>query len=172
MPVTERNLVKAYMNRLDAELADLPQARRREIAEEIAEHIEEAGATTEAEERNVLDRLGDPAVIAEEARTRFGLTRPTSGALEVAALLLVAIGGVLLPVVGALAGLVLVWASRVWVTREKLLATLMVLASLFAAWLILADTSLSLLFVVPIMILVGLATAAYLGRQLSRGSGS
>ena len=65
------------MKQLDSELANLPRMRRREIVEEISEHIAEARAASpaqdEAEIRTLLDRLGDPAEIADEARERFGV---------------------------------------------------------------------------------------------------
>jgi hypothetical protein len=38
-------LVDDYLKRLDRELGDLPRARRRELAEEIAGHIAEARAS-------------------------------------------------------------------------------------------------------------------------------
>ena len=67
--------VERYLKRLDADLADLPRARRREIVDEIAEHIAEARADlpaeSEAETRSLLERLGDPADIAAEARQRL-----------------------------------------------------------------------------------------------------
>src|SRR5688500_20053926 len=45
------------------ELSDLPRARRRELVQEISEHIEEARsgleAQTEAEMRTLFERLGE-----------------------------------------------------------------------------------------------------------------
>jgi uncharacterized membrane protein len=70
-------LVANYLKRLEKELSDLPGSRRRELTHEISEHIDEARsgleAQSEAETRTVLDRLGDPADIAAEARERFGV---------------------------------------------------------------------------------------------------
>jgi hypothetical protein len=67
---------------------DLPRSRRQELLGEIHEHIDsalaESPAHDEAEVRNVLDRLGDPADIAEEARRRFGVPRERSRGLEIA----------------------------------------------------------------------------------------
>jgi hypothetical protein len=42
-PTTEK-LVDDYLEQLDSELADLPRLRRKEIVEEISEHIAEARA--------------------------------------------------------------------------------------------------------------------------------
>jgi hypothetical protein len=125
MTVLERDPVKAYMKRLEAELADLPRGRRREILDEIAEHIAEARAETEADVRNLLDRVGEPDEIAEEARDRFGIKRAKGGALEVGALILLPLGG-LLAGVGWVVGVALLWSSRVWSTKEKVIGTLVV----------------------------------------------
>jgi HAAS len=118
-----------YLHDLEAELRDLPRSRRQELLGEIHEHIDsalaEAPAHDEAEVRNVLDRLGDPADIAEEARQRFGVPKVKSGALEIAALILLLVGGIILPVVGWFIGVILLWSSRVWTTGEKLAGTLL-----------------------------------------------
>jgi uncharacterized membrane protein len=75
-------LVANYLESLEEELSDLPRPRRRELVQEISEHIDEARpgltAQSEAEIRTVLDRLGNPADIAAEARERFGLQPKTS----------------------------------------------------------------------------------------------
>lgn len=123
-------LVASYLKRLDKELGDLPRARRRELVEEISEHIDEARSgldgQSEAEVRNLLDRLGDPADIAAEARERFGVQPKKSGAGEVAALILLPIGGLVVPLLGWVVGVVLLWVSDVWSRREKLIGTFVV----------------------------------------------
>jgi uncharacterized membrane protein len=130
-------LVEEYLDRLERELADFPSARRRELVQEISEHIAEARAglepETEADVRNLLDRMGDPADIAAEARGPAPETVPTtaavergSGALDVAALILLLLGGVVIPVIGWLVGVVLLWISSAWTARQKLLGTLVV----------------------------------------------
>jgi uncharacterized membrane protein len=121
--------VKEYLHDLEAELRDLPRSRRQELLGEIHEHIDsalaDAPARDEAEVRNVLDRLGDPSDIAEEARQRFGVPKVKSGALEIAALILLLVGGIILPVIGWFIGVILLWSSRVWTTGEKLAGTLL-----------------------------------------------
>ena len=121
--------VKEYLHDLEAELRDLPRSRRQELLGEIQEHIDSALAETpaldEAEVRNVLDRLGDPSDIAEEARQRFGVPRQRSRGLEIAAVILLPIGGLIIPVVGWFIGVILLWSSRVWTTGEKLAGTLL-----------------------------------------------
>src|SRR5918994_2813244 len=117
-----KTIVDAYLSELDRELRDLPAARRRELVGEIREHIEsaleEAGAGDDVEVRNVLERLGDPADIAAEARERFGVARAKSGSREVLTLFLLPIGGFLL-VIGWVVGAILLVTSTVWTSREK-----------------------------------------------------
>jgi hypothetical protein len=129
MTRTPDQLINAYLARLDRELDDLPRARRREVVEEISEHIEQAreegDGNDEVSTRNLLDRLGDPADIAAEAHARLGVDTPKPGALEVTALVLLLVGGFLFGV-GWLVGLVLLWSSPVWSTSEKLLGTFIV----------------------------------------------
>ena len=71
MSTSADRLVEDYLDRLERELADFPSARRRELVQEISEHIAEARSAleteTEADVRNLLDRMGDPADIAAEA---------------------------------------------------------------------------------------------------------
>ena len=80
MSTTPDKLVERYLKHLEVELDDLPSDRRREIVDEIAGHIGEARAALEhegeADVRNILEGLGDPADIAEETRERFEVERP------------------------------------------------------------------------------------------------
>jgi uncharacterized membrane protein len=138
MSTSADKLIDDYLDRLERELAEFPAARRRELVQEISEHIAEARAglepENEAEIRNVLDRLGDPADIAAEARGSVeeqpAAAAPAperrSGALEVLALVLILLGGVVVPVIGWLVGVVLLWISSAWTARQKLLGTLVV----------------------------------------------
>lgn len=130
MSTSADNLVEDYLDRLERELADFPSARRRELVQEISEHIAEARAglesENEAEIRNLLDRMGDPADIAAEAGERPApQTKKTSG-WDIVALVLLFIGGVILPVIGWLIGVVILWSSAAWTTREKWIGTLVV----------------------------------------------
>jgi hypothetical protein len=127
MTTTVDTLIDRYLHDLQEQLGDLPADRRQELLDEVTEHIVQARAAlepeTEAAVRTVLERLGDPADIAAEARERFGVTRgpakPTTPWLEVIALVLLVI-----PFLGWIVGVVLVWLSRLWTTREKLIGTL------------------------------------------------
>lgn len=137
-------LVRDYLGRLEAASWPLPPDRRAELAGEVREHIEtaitEAGGRDDIAVRNILERLGRPEEIvaseveAEPAPTRWlesrlaaaGARAPAWGALEIAAILLLTFGAFLLPVFGPALGLVLVWLSTRWSTREKLIATAIV----------------------------------------------
>lgn len=117
-------LVDGYLRRLEVELIDLPDESRSEILDEIRGHIaEELGGVanrSDADVMNVLDRLGDPAAIAAEAR-RDGKNRHRAaqgsrvGTLEVLALVLM--------VLAWPAGIALLWISKAWTRREKVLGT-------------------------------------------------
>jgi uncharacterized membrane protein len=127
MTTTADTLVDNYLRDLEAELRDLPAVRRREILDEVGEHITAARAAqdtqSEAAIRTVLERLGDPADIAAEARERFGVpaepTKPATPWLEVITLV-----ALVVPFLGWLVGVVLVWLSRRWTTRDKLIGTI------------------------------------------------
>jgi hypothetical protein len=119
-----KQLVDGYLGRLELELLDLAPERRQEILDDIRTHIadERDGLEDEsdADLLNLLDRLGDPAEIAAAARDGQSNTAaaPASrvGAIEILALILT-------PLVWP-AGVVLLWLSPAWTTRQKLLGTL------------------------------------------------
>lgn len=136
-------LVNDYLGRLDAATASLPPSRRAELAGEVRQHIEmaltEAGGRDEVTVRNVLDRLGPPDEIVDAERdpdgTAPGWSIPMPGApagrsgwggTEIAAVLLLTLGAIFLPIIGPLLGLVFVWASTHWTTRQKTIATAIV----------------------------------------------
>jgi HAAS len=184
-------LVDRYLTDLEAELAGLPANRRREILDEVGEHIVAARAALDAESeaaiRNVLERLGDPADIAAEARDRFGVpaepAKPTPW-LEVIALVLLVI-----PFLGWVLGVVLVWLSRLWTTRDKLIGTLGGLSWLVAGLGTLSmsargstavgsgplgptETSLLEVVVFVVPFLLPIAAAIYLGFRLRAHAGT
>lgn len=123
-------LVEDYLERLDEALAELPGSRRREIVQEIEAHIDEARAELDPEDelgvRNLLDRIGDPSEIAAEAAGEplAEVARPRWR--DIAAVILLPIGGVVFPFFGWLLGVVLLWVSDAWNTREKLIGTLVI----------------------------------------------
>ena len=140
MTHTLHPLAEDYLERLDRAAAHLPRARRRELVDELEAHIVEAlgPEPTEVEVRNVLDRLGAPEEIvdAEAPRPAPHALRPRMGAQEWSAVLLLPLGGFLVGV-GWVAGVILLWTSRAWSTRDKVIGTLLVpggLAVASAGW--------------------------------------
>jgi hypothetical protein len=71
--------------------------------------------------RNVLDQLGDPRAIVDAAGAP---AQAAPGGLEIAAVVLLLVGGIVIPFVGWVVGCVLLWASPRWQRRDKLLGTL------------------------------------------------
>ena len=123
---TRHREVGEYLRRLQRSMADLPAERRDEILAEIEEHIAEglAERATESDVRNVLERLGDPADIAAEARERFGIKPTRRSWTDPAAIILLLIGG--FTIIGWFVGVVLLWISDAWTTRDKIIGTLVV----------------------------------------------
>lgn len=120
-------IVAGYIAQLERALASVPPSRRAEIVDEIGEHIAQVRGQiadeSDADVLNLLDRLGDPVELAASAPTE----EPTpvtpggggplaSGWLDIAALVLTPI---LWPV-----GVILLWMSPSWSTRDKLIGTL------------------------------------------------
>jgi hypothetical protein len=126
--ITSDPLVRRYLAELRAATRHLPRRRREELLEEIRAHIEDAlpPNASEADIRTTLERLGDPTTIAAEEGARVETMAPRAGALEWFAVVLLLVGGVVLPVVGWFVGVVLLWSSAVWRTRDKILGTLLV----------------------------------------------
>jgi hypothetical protein len=111
-------LAADYLGRLRRAARTMPRAHRRELLDQIAAHIAEAQAAGAVPLQRVLDDLGDPKDIAATGRTRRRL-----GVREVAAVVLLLIGGFIF-VAGWVAGLILLWASPRWRWPDKLLGTL------------------------------------------------
>jgi hypothetical protein len=151
MSTTPDKLVERYLKHLEVELDDLPRDRRREIVEEIAGHIAEARAglehETEADVRNILEHLGDPVVIAADARERFDVQPPASaqrykpGWIEVGALVMLLVGGLILPAVGWFIGVILLWVSNAWNLRDKIIGTVFVPGGLGLSFLLLFSSA-------------------------------
>ncbi len=129
-------LVADYLSRLERAAAALPPDRRHELVEELRAHIASAAPADEAEVRTLLDRLGEPEEIAAVAHEDLpGAAQgwgpppmvpvPRGTGQELAAVLLLTVGS-LLPLVGWVLGVVLLWSSPLWRRREKLLGTLVV----------------------------------------------
>jgi uncharacterized membrane protein len=140
-----QQLVDRYLRDLREDLRDLPRSRQNELVAEIKEHIDvalaEEPSQDESSVRNVLERLGDPADIASEARDRMGIRPARAGFRETAAVILLPIGGVLIPLFGWIAGLILLWSSPVWTSRDKWIGSLIIPGGLMLpVWFFLTPT--------------------------------
>jgi hypothetical protein len=109
-------------------MSDLPAERRDEILagieEHIAENLAERPAATDADIRNILERVGDPAEIAAEARQRLGIKVARRTWTDPAAIILLLVGG--FTIIGWFVGVVLLWISDAWNTRDKIIGTFIV----------------------------------------------
>lgn len=134
--------VRSYLDELDRALSDLPPGRRQEIIGDIRTHIDAALAAapeqTPAVIANILDHLGTPAEIAEAARAELPPARPRIAARDVIAIVLLLVGGIIVPFAGWVAGVVMLWISAAWRTKDKLIATLLVPGGLLTPLLLLA----------------------------------
>jgi hypothetical protein len=120
-------LAAEYLERLQRAGRGLPRGRLRELVAEIEGHLSEAidPNASDAEAFTVLDRLGEPeAIIAAEAPHPDALP-DRRGTREWAAIILLLVGGFILGF-GWFAGLILLWSSRAWTTREKWIGTFVV----------------------------------------------
>lgn len=131
-----------YLQRLDEAAGALPEAERRELRAEIEQHLRDALADDDGEAslREALERLGDPhEIVAEQLRSQTPpQPRRRVGAQQWGAIFLLLAGGFLAGI-GWIVGLVLLWSSKAWSVREKLIGTLLVpggLATVFyvALW--------------------------------------
>ena len=168
MSTDDDQLVEDYLRELRIAAHGLPADRRDELIEEITAHIAEARQSdgSPLAVRNILDRLGDPADIVRAAADTppgspawsgapgSGAGHPAAaaaqpgraGALELAAVLFLLLGGIVIPVLGWFVGVVLLWMSPRWTTRDKLLGTLVWPGGLLApALLVVAGAAAGLL---------------------------
>ncbi|QAV70480.1 hypothetical protein ESZ53_08525 [Salinibacterium sp. UTAS2018] len=129
-----------YLAELKSALTGVPAEVGDAILGEVAEELEGLSA---ADAATRIRALGDPQFIAAEARDQSPSAPPAAPPaaspkaqessrrapwFEIVAAVLVMVGGMVIPVVGAVAGVVMVWFSRVWTRRQKWIATLVPLA--------------------------------------------
>jgi uncharacterized membrane protein len=168
MSTDDDQLVEDYLRELHIAAQGLPADRRDELIEEITAHIAEARQSdgSPLAVRNILDRLGDPAdIVRAAADTPPGspawsgasssaghpagqpATQPgRAGPLELAAVLFLLLGGIVIPVLGWFIGVVLLWMSPRWTAKDKLLGTLVWPGGLLApALLVVAGAAAGLL---------------------------
>lgn len=121
-------VARAYLVELSAALTGVSDEVRAGILNGVREELD--GLDAEEASRRVQE-LGDPQYIAAEARAEAS----TSGSetlksmrdarwFSIIAALLVMVGGLVIPALGAIAGLIMVWFSHAWTRAEKWIATL------------------------------------------------
>lgn len=120
----------SYLRELDDALHGVEDAVRRDIVDGAREELQ--GLSPE-EARKRIAAFGDPVFIASEAAntssTSYAPAKAREGAgYVITASLLVALGGIIVPVLGWLAGLVMVWISDQWWRWEKTVASLVPIA--------------------------------------------
>ena len=126
---TTPQVVRSYLAQLEKALDGITVEVRDDIVAGVAEELDGLDAAAVAIR---IEELGDPEFIAAEARAETGspvVERVQSRRNEprwypVLAVLVVALGGIVIPVVGWIVGLAMVWFSKSWSRTEKWVATL------------------------------------------------
>jgi uncharacterized membrane protein len=126
-PTTLHPLAAQYLERLERAAERLPRSRRSELVAEIEAHLAEATSahSSDADVLSILDRLGEPDEIVHAEQPEAATQRDPRGTQEWAAIILLLLGGFVAGV-GWLAGLIFLWGSRAWNTREKCIGTLVI----------------------------------------------
>jgi hypothetical protein len=131
-------VVTAYLQRVRREGRDLPGDRLAELLVDLEEHLSVAipADASDQDAREVLDRLGDPREIVAAERPESIGPAERRGTREWAAVLLLLFGFIAAGV-GWVVGVVLLWRSRAWTTKDKLIGTFVLPGGLFATVLLL-----------------------------------
>jgi hypothetical protein len=124
-------VVRNYLAELNREMAGVPDEVRQGIVAGIAEELEGLDAVAATSR---ITTLGDPAFIAAEARAGAAPRSPAAVlALPrasdqrwyvVVTVILIEFGGIVVPLAGWVAGIMMMWASKLWTRNEKLVATI------------------------------------------------
>lgn len=160
--------VAVYLSELDQALAGLPRSRRREVIDQLSARIAVERANG-ADTDELARRVGEPAEIAAAARARFGLGPDPASWREVATLLLLPAGGLIVPGIGWVLGVVLLWRSNAWGRRDKAIGTLVTPGGLLTPFALVSYITLgpagiallTVLFVAPVV------SAFYLARRMA-----
>lgn len=128
-------LAAGYLEDLRDAGRRLPRSVMRDLVTEIEAHLAEAtdASMSDAEVLTVLDRLGDPKDIVAAEHPEPPTPVRLRGLHEWAAIFLLLFGGFIFGF-GWIGGLVLLWSSPLWTTRDRWIGTLIIpggLATLF-----------------------------------------
>jgi hypothetical protein len=184
-------LADAYLKRLRRAARRLPRRRRAELVATTDAHFAAVldPWATDLEALAVLERLGPPEALVEAQRREVPAPAPVDarGTREWAAIVLLLFGG-LFAGVGWLVGVILLWSSRVWSTRDKWIGTLVVPGGLALPFFVLSlarrshracfgtrhgtphcsGADVVWLVVAGILVLATIATSSYLARRARR----
>jgi hypothetical protein len=116
-----------YLRRLERAARTLRGDRRRELVSEIEAHLAEAIApgATDVEALEVIERLGHLGEIVEAEEPPRSSAEDRRSWREWTAVILLPLGGFLFGV-GWLVGLIFLWGSPRWTTRDKWIGTLVI----------------------------------------------
>ena len=116
-----------YLRRLERAARTLPGDRRRELVSEIEAHLAEAIGpdATDVQALELIARLGPPGEIVEAELPVRSAPDDRRTWREWTAVILLPLGGFVFGV-GWIVGVVLLWSSRAWTTRDKLIGTLVI----------------------------------------------
>jgi HAAS len=123
----------AYLQQVRREGRDLSNARLAELLADLEEHLSAAIPADASDEdvRETLHRFGAPREIVEAERPLTAVAQ-RRGTREWVAIFLL-LFGFLAAGLGWLVGVVLLWSSRAWTTRDKLIGTLALPGGLFTS---------------------------------------
>lgn len=135
-------LAEDYLGRLRRAGSQLPPDRLDELLSEIEGYLSEAipADAPDHEALEVLERLGSPGEIIEAEQPSAPVSSDRRTWREWAAVILLPLGGFAFGV-GWLVGLVLLWSSRLWTTRDKLIGTLIVPGGIATGLLVIVLTA-------------------------------
>lgn len=125
-------VVTAYLQQVRREGRDLPGDRLAELLIDLEEHLSAAIPADASEEdaREILARFGEPREIVAAGRPQSTVPPERRGPREWAAIFLLLFGFIAAGV-GWIVGVVLLWRSRAWTTRDKLIGTLVLPGGMF-----------------------------------------
>jgi HAAS len=131
-------IASTYLRQVRREGRHLPGDRLAELVSDLEEHLLTATPADASEEevREILTRFGDPREIIEAERAEPAAPAQRRGPREWAAVFLL-LFGFLAAGIGWLVGVILLWSSRAWTTRDKLIGTLVLPGGLFLTVLLL-----------------------------------
>lgn len=118
--------IEKYLTELDELLLDVDPAIRDGLVNGIREEL---AGMSDADAAERLRAIGDPAFVAASARAE--LSQPKAARrndpawYSVATVLLGSIGGFLIPVLGSIIGLVMLWMAANWQLRHKVVGTVL-----------------------------------------------